>query len=178
MVLLLELGILMAHSLVLALYPSADAATGGARALHGLGVSREHISVITRNHDDDAALAAEMDATSGVDIEDSRAAARLGELSGHVLAAIALVLPGIGPIVAAGPLAAGLGEAAGHVAGGLASALRGAGVADDRAAALQHAVERGAVLLGAHAQPADVPRIREALQASGATQVEIANWSS
>ncbi len=168
----------MAHPLVLALYPSADAAARGVRALHAAGVSREAISVIARNHDDEAAMAVAMDATPGADIEDSPAAARLGELSGYVLAAIALVLPGVGPIVAAGPLAAGLGEAAGHVAGGLTSALRGAGVPDDRAVALQQAVQRGAVLIAAHAEAGNADPIREALQESGATEVEIANWSS
>jgi hypothetical protein len=118
-----------------------------------------------------------MDATAGVDIEDSRAASRLGELSGYVLAAIALVLPGIGPIVAAGPLAAGLGEAAGHVAGGLASALSGAGVSPDRAAALQAAVEHGAVLLAVHTDPVQAPTVLAAFANSGATDVETANWS-
>jgi hypothetical protein len=86
----------MAHPLVLALFPSPAAAAVGARALHGAGVTRDQISVITRNHDEDSALAKQMDATPGVDIEDSPSAARVGELSGHVLAAIALVLPGIG----------------------------------------------------------------------------------
>ena len=105
----------------------------------------------------------------GVDIEDSRPAARLGELSGYVLAAIAVVLPGIGPIVAAGPLAAGLGEAAGHVAGGLASALSGAGVDEARAAALQQAVEQGAVLLAVHTVPEQVSAILATLDRSGAT---------
>src|SRR5918996_1082345 len=112
-----------------ALYPTPTAAAAGARALHAAGVGREQISVVARNHDEQGALAEQMDATPGADIEDSRRAAVLGELSGQVLAAIAIVLPGIGPIVAAGPLSAGLGEAAGHVAGGVASALESAGVA-------------------------------------------------
>jgi hypothetical protein len=118
-----------------------------------------------------------MDATPGIEIEDSRAAARLGELSGYMLAAIALVLPGIGPIVAAGPLAAGLGEAAGHVAGGLASALRGAGIAEERASALQRAVEHGAVLIAVHTDEAHLASVRAALERSGATTVETANWN-
>jgi hypothetical protein len=167
----------MPHPLVLALYPTPAAAAAGARALHAAGVTHDQISVITRNHDEDSVLAREMDATPGVDIEDSRPAARLGELSGHVLAAIALVLPGIGPIVAAGPLAAGLGEAAGHVAGGLASALSGAGVDEARAATLQAAVEKGAVLLAVHTVPARASAILTTLDRSGATQVETANWS-
>jgi hypothetical protein len=159
------------------LYPSPSAAAAGARAVHEAGVTREQISVIARNHDEDTAFAVRMDATPGVDIEDSRSAARLGELSAYVLAAIAMVLPGLGPVVAAGPLSAGLGEAAGHVAGGLASALTGAGVAESRAAALQHAVDHGSVLLAVHTDPARADAVRAALEMSGATQVEAANWN-
>lgn len=167
----------MSHPLVLALFPSPAAAAEGARAVHAIGVTRDEISIVSRNHDEEGALAEQMDASPGADIEDSRPAARLGELSGQVLAAIAMVLPGIGPIVAAGPLSAGLGEAAGHVAGGVASVLTGAGVNEDRAAALQRAVEQGSVLIGVHAAPATVAAIRDALRASGASEVDTANWS-
>ena len=167
----------MSHPLVLALYKSSVEASQGARALHDAGVTRDEISVVSRNHDEDTALARQMDASPGVDIEDSRVAARLGELSGYVLAAIAIVLPGVGPIVAAGPLAAGLGEAAGHVAGGVASALSGAGVTPERAATLEHAVQHGAVLLAVHTTPAQVATVRAALHQAGAADVEVANWS-
>lgn len=162
---------------MLGLFRSASAAANAARAAHAHGVSRDRLSVVTRNHDEEGALAEQMDATPGADIEDSRPAARLGELSGHVLAAIAIVLPGIGPIVTAGPLAAGLGEAAGHVAGGVASALTTAGVAAARAEALEKEIQDGAILLGVHARQRDVEAIREAMTSSGATAVETANWS-
>ena len=167
----------MSHPLVLALFDTPAAAAAGARAVHAVGVTRDRISVVSRNHDEEGAFAEQMDATPGAGIEDSRPAARLCELGAQVLAAIALVMPGIGPIVAAGPLSAGLGEAAGHVAGGVASVLRGAGVAENRAAALQRAVEEGAVLLGVHASTADAAVVRDALARSGAREVDIANWS-
>ncbi len=162
---------------MLALFSSPAAAAAGARAVHAIGVTRERISVVSRNHDEEGALAEQMDATPGADIEDSRPAARLGELSGLALAAIAIVMPGIGPIVTAGPLAAGLGEAAGHVAGGVASALESAGVAAGRAEALEREIRAGAVLLGVHTAPGEVARIREALVSAGATAVDTANWS-
>lgn len=145
--------------------------------MHTLGITRNNISIVTRNHDEEGALAEQMDGSPGVDIEDSRPAARLGELSGQVLAAIALVLPGIGPIVAAGPLSAGLGEAAGHVAGGVASALAGAGVSEERAEELQRAIHEGAVLLGVHVAADAVGSVSSALRDSGATLVETANWT-
>jgi hypothetical protein len=164
------------HPLVIALFPAPAAAVAAARALHGAGVSRDRISVISRNHDEESALATDLDATPGSDIEDSTAAARLGELSGHILAAIALVLPGVGPIVAAGPLAAGLSEAAGHMAGGIASALHGAGIEEARADAIERAVKEGAILLGVHTSPSEVDSIRAVLRESGASQIETATW--
>jgi hypothetical protein len=166
----------MSHPLVVALYSSASRAAAGARALHAAGVNRDAISVVTRSHDEEGALAEQMDATPGADIEDSRPAARLGELGGQVLAAIALVMPGIGPIVAAGPLSAGLGEAAGHVAGSVASVLTAAGVPHDRAELLQREVEAGAVLLAVHVSTGDLARIQDTLVESGASRVEVAQW--
>ncbi len=167
----------MPHPLVLALYPSPGAAAAGARAAHAAGVQHDSISVVSRNHDEDTALAAQMDATPGVELEDSRSAGRLGELSGYVLAAIALVLPGIGPIVAAGPLSAGLGEAAGHIAGGLAAALTAAGVDEARALTFQNSVREGAVLIAVHTDHEHASRVRQVLEESGATLVDTANWT-
>jgi hypothetical protein len=166
----------VSHPLVLALYSNASMAAAAAAALHGIGITREQISVVAQSHEDARHLADRMDATPGVDLEDSRAAGRLGELSGHVLAAIALVMPGIGPIVAAGPLAAELGEAAGHLAGGLASVLKSAGLPREPADALQREVAQGAILLGVHVAAPDVNRVRDSLSAAGATQLETVTW--
>jgi len=151
-------------------------AADAAGALHALGITREAISVVAHTHADAQALADRMDATPGVDLEDSRPAARLGELGGRVLAIAALVMAGIGPLVAAGPLAAELGEVAGHVAGSLASVLTSAGLSHERADALQRDVAGGAVLLGVHVAEADAVRVRESLSAAGATQIEMLTW--
>src|SRR5512133_3408296 len=168
---------MMSHPLVVAVFSVPAEAAAAARALHAAGVPREQLSIISRNHDEESSYAKDMGGTPGAEIEDSRTAARLGELSGHLLAAIALVLPGIGPIVAAGPLAAGLGEAAGHVAGGIATALRGADIVGERADALEAAVERGAVLLAVHAVESSVPAIRSILQDTGAADIETGRWT-
>jgi len=166
----------MSHPLVVALFSDLSQAAAAARELHAAGVGRDQLSVISRNHDEESNYAAEIGGSPGAEIEDSRTAARFGELSGYFLAAIALVLPGIGPIVAAGPLAAGLGEAAGHVAGGLAAALRGAGIAPDRADAFQSAVEGGAILLAVHTVQSRIAGVRDILDGTGATAIETAEW--
>lgn len=167
----------MAHPLVLALFDSADRAAAGAQAARALGILPEQLSVVARNHEEEGRIAERIGATPGADIEDSRLAARLGELSAHVLATIALVLPGIGPIVASGPLAAGMGEAAGHVAGDLSAILSGAGVSSDRADRYERAVERGAVLIGTHVmRGGSVTELCQALERHGGTEITVAEW--
>src|SRR5512143_3318947 len=104
----------MSHPLVLALFDDRAGAARAAGALRDLGIDRANLSVVVRTHQDEGELAEQVGATPGAEIEDSRPAARLGELGGYLVAAIALILPGIGPIVSAGPLAADFGEAAGH----------------------------------------------------------------
>jgi hypothetical protein len=166
----------VSHPLVLGLFSTPSMAADAAGALHALGISRESVSVVAHTHADAQTLADRMDASAGVDLEDSRPAARMGELGGRVLATVALAMPGIGPIVAAGPLAAELGEMAGHLAGSLVSVLTSAGLPHERAEALQREVARGAVLLGVHIAAPDVARIRESLAAAGATEVEMLTW--
>jgi hypothetical protein len=168
----------MAHPLVLALFDSADRAAAAARATRELGIGSQQLSVVARNHEEEGRLAEQIGGTPGADIEDSRFAARLGELSAHVLAAIALVLPGIGPIVASGPLAAGMGEAAGHVAGRFSGILEGAGVTADRADRYERAVHGGAILMGAHVigDQTTVASVCQALEREGGTNLTVAEW--
>jgi hypothetical protein len=166
----------MSHPLVLALFQDRPTAAEAASRLRAAGLQRSDLSVVAATHQLEGTLAQELEATPGAEIEDSRPAARLGEIGGHVLAAIAVVLPGIGPIVTAGPLAADLGEAAGHAAGGIASILEHAGMSSVKAQQWQSAVGRGGLLLGAHARQGDAAAIRALLLHSGATDVAEASW--
>ena len=164
------------HPLILALFDDPASAAAAARDLRGLGIPRERVSVVARSHEEEGALADATGASPGSEIEDSAAASRLGELSGHLLAAIALVLPGIGLIVADGPLAAGLGEAAGHVAGGIARALRHAGLERAEADRWQERIEKGAILVGAHVDEATVPAVQGVFGRNRAVSTARAAW--
>ena len=121
------------HPLVIGLFDSADQATSAARALRAMGVPHERVSIVARSHDEEGVIARASGASPGSELEDSATASRIGELGAHLLSAMALVMPGIGPIVADGPLAAGLAEAAGHVAGGVARTLERAGLIESEA---------------------------------------------
>jgi hypothetical protein len=166
----------MPHPLVLALFADRVTAAAAAHRVRELGVGPGSLSVVARTHAEEGAIAQAIDGTPGVEIEDSRLGWMLGELSGHILAAIAMVLPGIGPIVTAGPLAADLGEMMGHVTGGLEATLRKAGLPGDRAAAWHKRLEGGAVLLGVHTRDEDASRVRQALEQDGTADVAMATW--
>ena len=153
----------MSHPLLMALFGDVSSAAAAARGAHALGVDRADLSVVARDHQDEERIANQIDASPGSEIEDSPAASRLGELSGYILAAIAIGLPGTGAVVAAGPLAAELGEVAGHVAGQVAGDLKAtlmkAGMSEADADRWREQIESGgAILLGVHARNATVRR--------------------
>ena len=105
----------MSHRLVMALFQDVSGAAEAARAASRAGgrsapTCRSSRAITGRGRRSRAKSTAAPAPRS----EDSPAASRLGELSGYILAAIAIGLPGTGAVVAAGPLAAELGEVAGH----------------------------------------------------------------
>lgn len=163
----------------MALFHDVSAAAGAARDLHALGIDRADLSVVARDHQTESTIGTQIDATPGSEIADSATASRLGELSGYVLAAIAIGLPGTGAFVAAGPLAAELGEVAGHVAGGLKSTLIKAGLPDSEADKWRAQIESGeAILLGAHARTVDTHRMETAMQRHSTGRVVHTQWNA
>lgn len=164
------------HPLVVGLFESGSPASAAAHALRQRGLARERVSIVASSHAIEGALAAASGASPGTEIEDSRVAARAGELGGYALAAIAMVLPGIGPIVAGGPLAADLGEAAGHLAGGVAKALENAGFEVARAEHWEQRIFEGAVLVGAHVPEEGVAGAAEVLARFGVVDQATVTW--
>jgi hypothetical protein len=165
------------HPLVLGLFHDATTAAGAAKVLRDAGYPREQLSIVARSHEEEGAIANAAGASPGAEIEDSRPAGRLGELSAHFIAAIAFVMPGIGPIVADGPLAASLGEAAGHLGGDIGRMLARAGLPRDEAEAWEDRIKTGACLLGVHTDAGRVGRVAETLEQQGAARVAIGTWS-
>ena len=163
----------------MALFQDVGAAAGAARELHALGLGPGDVSIVARDHQVESAIAKEIDATPGSEIEDSPTASQLGELSGYLLAAIAIGLPGTGAMVAAGPLAAELGEAAGHAAGDLKSALLKAGLPDVEADSWRSQIQSGeAILVGAHVRTANVAKAEAAMLRHSNGQVVQTEWDA
>jgi len=171
----------MAHPLLMALFSDVSSAAVVARGVRALGIDRADLSVVARDHQDEKRIATQIDGSPGSEIEDSPAASRLGELSGYILAAIAIGLPGTGGVVAAGPLAAELGEVAGHVAGQVAGDLKAtlmkAGMSETDADAWRAQIESGrAILLGVHARNGRAAEIEGLLAQNSVGGVVRTQW--
>jgi tetrahydromethanopterin S-methyltransferase subunit C len=91
-----------------------------------------------------------------------------------VLAGIgALAIPGVGPLIAAGPIMAGLaGLGVGGAVGGLLGALVGMGIPEYEAKRYEGRVKDGGTLLSVHCNTsAQIDRAKELLKSSGAEDI-------
>lgn len=143
---------------VFGIYPSSLDAERGAADLISAGFSSPDISVLLPD------VRSKQGATAG-----GLLSGALGILAG----AGALVMPGVGPIVAAGPILGGLaGAGVGGAAGGLAGALVGLGIPEYEAKRYVGRVQDGGTLLSVHCESAArVKRAKQVLNSSGADDV-------
>lgn len=97
----------------------------------------------------------------------------IGGTLGLLAGAGALAVPGIGPLLAAGPIVAGLaGLGAGGAVGGLVGALAGMGVPEYEAKSYEGRVKGGGTLLSVHCETSEqVDRARHLLAGAGATDI-------
>jgi hypothetical protein len=109
--------------------------------------------------------------------EGAAAGAGTGAVVGGVLGWLAgigaLAIPGLGPLIAAGPIVAALaGAGAGGAVGGLTGALIGLGVPEYEAKRYEGLVKNGGILLSVHSDNSEWTRKGKAiLERSGATDV-------
>ena len=127
----------------------------------------------------DRSIAADVAASAGADNSDAVGAGAvgggvLGGLAGLLVGVGALAIPGIGPLLAAGPLAATLaGGALGATAGGIVGALVHHGVPEEDAGVYGTAVERGGILLTVKTPKKREAEVRRLLEQSGLKDTEL-----
>jgi len=97
----------------------------------------------------------------------------LGGLVGLLAGIGALAIPGLGPFIAAGPIAAALsGAAVGASVGGVTGALIGMGIPELEAKRYEGKLKTGNILVSAHAVDRDrANRAKEILEQAGAEDV-------
>lgn len=133
------------------------------------GVSDKEISVIARHHGH-----TEKGHPTGHGTEDLSSGigwgAAAGGTVGLLASAGALAIPGIGPILAMGPLAATLTGAA---AGGLVGGLMDYGIPRQESEHLQQDVKQGNVLVMVHAHNNEVDQAKQLFQDHGAHDIYV-----
>lgn len=142
------------------------------------GFNQNDISIVANNATgqyrtgDDKTAATTSEAASGA-ASGAAAGGLLGGAAGLIVGLMGLAIPGIGPIVAAGPLAATLaGAGVGAVAGGLIGGLTRAGVPEEEANVYAEAVRRGGALVTVRAEDSRAEEAADIMRKSGAVDIE------
>jgi uncharacterized membrane protein len=128
------------------------------------GINRDRVSLIAGDAEGRYAADLDRNRTVSSEADDSTEGAATGAVIGGIGGALigigALAIPGIGPVVAAGPLIAGLiGAGVGAAVGGLVGALIDAGVPEDHAGYYVEGVRRGSTLVAVETDEAAADRI-------------------
>jgi len=115
------------------------------------GIERAHISLVAGDNEGRYATDLNREGNNGDTIAGGAATgAVVGGLGGLLLGLGALAIPGIGPVIAAGPIVATLvGAGVGAAVGGLVGALVAAGVPEEQAGYYAEGVRRGNTLVTA-----------------------------
>lgn len=104
----------------------------------------------------------------------------LGGALGLLAGIGALAIPGVGPLIAAGPIMAALaGVGVGGAVGGFAGALIGLGIPEYEAKRYQGRMEKGGVLLSVHCDTSEeIKRAKDLMKNTGAEDISSTGESS
>lgn len=162
------------NTAVFGIYPSRTAAEEAVDRLLGQGFRNEDISVLLQDNVGTKDFAHEKHTKAP---EGTAAGVVAGGLIGGTLGALlsigVLAIPGVGPLIAAGPVIAALtGIGSGGIVGGLLGALVGMGIPEYEAKRYEGRIKEGGVLLSVHCDDSDwIQKAKECLALSGAEDI-------
>jgi uncharacterized membrane protein len=140
----------MEHNRVYALYRNFETAATVANKLISGGFDSKHVSVITSDAEQKYAQYVDRTDASVEDISGDEGAG-LGALVGALTGLTMALIPGFGPVLAAGPLGAmlvsGIGAATGAATGGLVASLIDFGLSEENATRYQDTLKSGGALV-------------------------------
>lgn len=137
------------HRKIVGVFTTEEEAISAIEGLKRQGYASDDISIISKNRDD---LHGVMNETGTKAPQGATAGAATGGIVGGATGLLAslglLAIPGIGPILAAGPIAATLtGLAVGAGTGGIVGGLIGMGIPEDEAKEYEAYVRDGRILV-------------------------------
>ena len=171
---------------IVALYDDLSTAQQVVKALRDAGVPPADISLVAL---DAAGEYGKYFTKTTTKVNDSTAdgvdkgagvGALVGGLGGLLVGLGALAIPGIGPVLAAGPLAtavaaivgAGVGAAAGGAVGGIIGGLVDLGIPEEQAHYYAEGIRRGGVLVTARTSDADTDRAHSIMDSYNPVNIE------
>lgn len=173
------------HKVLLASFDTTEGANKVFRDItDNSHVTKDQITVITQQPDDIGD--AEVRTKSDVSVtSDAVTGGAIGALAGLLVSAASIILPGIGTIAVAGPIAIWLGltgvaattvtgATAGVVTGGLIGALRKLGLSEDEAREYETAVKSGGVFMAVPVLN-DENALRKVFEDHGADHIRVMN---
>lgn len=145
------------------------------------GFAQDDISVLLPDNDSTREFAHQKDtkapegATTGV-----TAGGAIGGAIGLLAGIGALAIPGVGPLIAAGPIMGALaGVGVGGAVGGIIGALVGMGIPEYEAKRYEGRIKEGGILLSAHCDTSDeITRAKNILKQTGAEDIASAGEAS
>jgi tetrahydromethanopterin S-methyltransferase subunit C len=162
------------NTAVFGIYATPATAENGVDHLISLGFTNSAISVLMPDDDTTRAFAHEKNTKAP---EGTATGATTGGVIGGTLGLLAgigaLAIPGIGPLIAAGPIVAALaGMGAGGAVGGVVGALVGMGIPEYEAKRYEGAVKGGGTLLSVHCDTSEqISLAKQALRDTGARDI-------
>jgi Protein of unknown function (DUF3341) len=166
---------------VFGIYPAYASVEYGVDALRTAGFRNSDISVLFPENTGSKEFAHEKGTKAP---EGASAGGGTGVVIGGALGWLAgigsLALPGVGPLIAAGPIVATLaGAGLGGVVGGLAGALIGMGIPEYEAKRYEGRVKDGGILLSVHSDSSDwTKRAKQILEETGAQDISSTSEAS
>lgn len=157
------------NTAVFGIYKSAELAERAVDSLIAAGYDSAAISVLLPDSRSTKEFAHEKNTKAPEGTTAGVTAGTLGVLAGIG----ALAIPGVGPLIAAGPIMAGLaGLGVGGAVGGLVGALVGMGIPEYEAKRYEGQVKGGGTLLSVHCDTSEqISRAKDLLNGTGATDI-------
>jgi hypothetical protein len=166
---------------VFGIYPSRTSAENAADILVKAGFQSSDISVLLPENLGSRSIGTEKSTKAP---EGAATGAGSGAVLGGTLGLLAgigaLAIPGVGPLIAAGPIMAALaGMGIGGAVGGVTGALVGMGIPEYEAKRYEGRLQKGAILLSVHCDTSqEIKQAKELMESTGAEDISSTGESS
>jgi hypothetical protein len=157
-----------------AIFPTRSAAEAAVDRLTAAGFAHQDVSVLMADRGSSKDFATEKNTKAP---EGTATGVGIGGTVGGTLGLLAgigaLAIPGVGPLIAAGPIMGALaGLGVGGAVGGLVGALVGMGIPEYEAKRYEGHVKEGGILVSVHCESSvEVSRAKEILEAAGGKDI-------